>query len=89
MIIIPRIPLVNSGYHVYSDLLVSCVLQVVGSSRLPCLEDRDKMPYTLATINEIYRLSCVAPAVPRCTTVDSTLGGYTLPKNTNVLCNLW
>ena len=87
--ITPRSPVVNSAYHVYTDLLVSCVLQVVGSSRLPCLEDRDKMPYTLATINEIYRLSCVATAVPRCTTVDTTLGGYTIPKDTNVICNLW
>ena len=87
--ITPRSPVVNSAYHVYTDLLVSCVLQVVGSSRLPCLEDRDKMPYTLATIHEIYRLSCVAPAVPRCTTVDTTLGGYTIPKDTNVVCNLW
>ncbi|XP_072038343.1 cytochrome P450 2U1-like [Amphiura filiformis] len=64
-------------------------MRVVGTSRLPCLEDRDKMPYTAATIYEIQRLSSIAQSIPRCATVDTSLAGYSIPKGTNVVCNIW
>ncbi|XP_072017650.1 cytochrome P450 2C11-like [Amphiura filiformis] len=65
------------------------LMQIVGPSRLPKLEDRDMVPYTVATIHEIQRLSCIAPGFPRCATVDTTLAGYSIPKGTNVICNIW
>ncbi|XP_072037463.1 cytochrome P450 2U1-like [Amphiura filiformis] len=64
-------------------------MRVVGTSRLPCLEDRDKMPYTAATIYETQRLATIGPSIPRCATVDTTLAGYSIPKGTNVVCNIW
>ncbi|XP_072038342.1 cytochrome P450 2U1-like [Amphiura filiformis] len=64
-------------------------MRVVGPSRLPCLEDRDKLPYTAATIYEIQRLSSVSAYIVRCATVDTTLDGYSIPRGTNVICNTW
>ncbi|XP_072019272.1 cytochrome P450 2D15-like [Amphiura filiformis] len=64
------------------------LMEIVGTSRLPCMEDRDKTHYTVATIFEILRLSCVASTFPRCATTDTTLVGYSIPKGTNVLINI-
>ncbi|XP_072019274.1 cytochrome P450 2U1-like [Amphiura filiformis] len=69
--------------HVHQELM-----EVVGTSRLPCMEDRDKTPYTVATLLEILRLSSVASTFPRCATTDTTLAGYSIPKGTNVLINI-
>lgn len=37
--------------------------QVVGRSRTPCLADRDKMPYTTATIYETLRYMSITPTL--------------------------
>ncbi|XP_015862033.2 cytochrome P450 2B1-like [Peromyscus maniculatus bairdii] len=59
--------------------------QVTGSHRLPTLDDRTKMPYTEAVINEIQRFSDLAPiGVPHKVTKDTLFRGYLLPKNTEV-----
>ncbi|XP_036051222.1 cytochrome P450 2B1-like isoform X2 [Onychomys torridus] len=59
--------------------------QVIGSHRLPTLDDRTKMPYTEAVINEIQRFSDLAPiGVPHKVTKDTLFRGYLLPKNTEV-----
>ncbi|XP_072039060.1 cytochrome P450 2J5-like [Amphiura filiformis] len=63
-------------------------MRVVGPSRLPCLDDHEKMPYTAATIYEIQRLSTIAPEDIRCATVDTTLAGYNIPKGTNIICDM-
>ncbi|XP_072040202.1 cytochrome P450 2U1-like [Amphiura filiformis] len=65
------------------------LMTVVGPSQLPCLEDRDRLPYTVATIYESQRLGSVTPVISRCATVDTTLAGYAIPKGTNVICNTW
>ncbi|XP_072017649.1 cytochrome P450 2U1-like [Amphiura filiformis] len=65
------------------------LMTVVGPSRLPCLEDRDRLPYTVATIYESQRLAAVTPMICRCATVDTTLAGYAIPKGTNIICNTW
>ncbi|XP_072047385.1 cytochrome P450 2U1-like [Amphiura filiformis] len=65
------------------------LMTVVGPSRLPCIEDRDRLPYTVATIYESQRLGAVTPMICRCATVDTTLAGYAIPKGTNVICNTW
>ena len=64
--------------------------QVIGHDRLPDLEDKKNLPYLEATITETLRLSSIGPlSVPHKTTVDTTLQGYSIPKGTTVLTNLW
>ena len=63
---------------------------VTGPDRLPELEDKKNLPYLDATITETLRLSSIAAlSVPHKTTVDTTLQGYSIPKGTTVLTNLW
>ena len=64
--------------------------QVIGHDRVPDLEDKKNLPYLEATITETLRLSSIgALSVPHKTTVDTTLQGYSIPKGTTVLTNLW
>ena len=64
--------------------------QVIGPDRLPELEDKKNLPYLEATITETLRLSSLLSlAVPHKTTVNTTLQGYSIPKDTTVLTNLW
>ena len=63
---------------------------VFGAERLPELEDKKNLPYLEATIPETLRITSLGPlAIPHKTTVDTTLQGYNIPKNTTVLINLW
>ena len=58
-------------------------------SRIPRLADMGSLPYTEAVILEMYRYSSIAPlGVPRCTTVDTKLAGYDIPKGTKVIFDL-
>lgn len=64
--------------------------RVVGTSRYPRLNDRSSLPYTQATILEVLRMSSLAPlAVPHKTTKDTEIGGYFIPKDTDVYINLF
>uniref|UniRef100_F1M6Z6 Cytochrome P450 n=1 Tax=Rattus norvegicus TaxID=10116 RepID=F1M6Z6_RAT len=59
--------------------------QVIGSHRLPTLDDRTKMPYTDAVIHEIQRFADLIPiGLPHRVTNDTMFLGYLLPKNTEV-----
>lgn len=48
------------------------------------------MPFTEAVLMETQRMQPIAPVIgPRRVLDDTTLGGYTIPKNTTVLINIY
>jgi len=58
---------------------------VIGSDRMPSLDDRHNLPLINATIMEILRLGNLAPnVIPHCTLKDTSLCGYRVPKGTIV-----
>lgn len=64
--------------------------KVIGRERSPQLEDLARMPYTEATIYEVLRRSnVVALGNAHATLDDATIGGYRIPKGTQVLPNLY
>jgi cytochrome P450 len=63
---------------------------VIGRDRLPSMDDRSRMPYTEATIQEAMRVGAAIPInAPHSCLEDATFGGYTFPKGTTVLVNIW
>ncbi|XP_043086072.1 cytochrome P450 2B4 [Puntigrus tetrazona] len=63
--------------------------QVLGYDRLPSMDDRDKLPYTYATVHEIQRYGNIVPfGVFHETTRPTKLRGYVIPKGTMVFNNL-
>ncbi|XP_011146829.1 probable cytochrome P450 305a1 [Harpegnathos saltator] len=64
--------------------------RVIGSNRLPNLEDKLNMPFTEAVIIECQRIWSIFPIIgPRRVLADTTLEGYTIPKNVIVLMNVF
>ncbi|XP_046394815.1 methyl farnesoate epoxidase-like [Ischnura elegans] len=65
---------------------------VVGRDRLPSLNDRARLPYVEATLNEVFRLSSIIPAsLPRTIVSNKeyiTLRGYHIPKGSLVAYNI-
>ncbi|RWS14884.1 cytochrome P450-like protein 20 [Dinothrombium tinctorium] len=63
---------------------------VIGEQREPSLSDLPKMPYTEATIYEVLRRSTViALGNAHLTLNDTILAGYRIPKNSQILPNLY
>ncbi|XP_006778968.2 PREDICTED: cytochrome P450 2U1 [Myotis davidii] len=64
--------------------------RVIGADRVPSLTDKAQMPYTEATIMEVQRLTMVVPlSIPHMTSEKTVLQGYTIPKGTVIIPNLW
>ncbi|XP_062533833.1 probable cytochrome P450 304a1 [Armigeres subalbatus] len=62
---------------------------VVGSGRLPSLDDRINLPYTEATLREGMRIDTLVPSgIAHMATRDTTLSGYDIPKDTVLLLGL-
>ena len=61
---------------------------VVGS-RTITLKDMSALPYLRAVIYENFRFQSIVPIIPRETTTDIHLSGYTITKGTEVLFNAW
>ncbi|XP_075056840.1 cytochrome P450 2U1 [Mixophyes fleayi] len=63
---------------------------IVGHDRPPSLTDKSKMPFTEATIMEVQRMTVVVPlSVPHMASENTVFQGYTIPKGSVVLANLW
>ncbi|KAM9330706.1 cytochrome P450 1A1-like [Gastrophryne carolinensis] len=62
----------------------------IGICRSPRFDDRKDLHYTEAFVNEVLRHSSFVPfTIPHCTTVDTTLNGYFIPRNTSVFINMY
>ncbi|EGV95175.1 Cytochrome P450 2C50 [Cricetulus griseus] len=63
--------------------------RVVGRERSPCMQDRNHMPYTNATIHEVQRFIDLVPnSVPHAVTCDVKFRNYLIPKGTTVIASL-
>ncbi len=76
-------------YQEVQEKIQEEIRRAVGSTRLPEWKDRTELPYTEFVLLEIQRMSCIAPlAAAHCTTKDTELAGFFVPKNTTVFVNL-
>ncbi|KAM4618918.1 cytochrome P450 2F2-like [Polymixia lowei] len=63
--------------------------QVLEGKDQASYEDRHKMPYTQAVIHEVQRIASTVPlSVFHCTTKDTELMGYSIPRGTLIIPNL-
>ncbi|TFY60472.1 hypothetical protein EVJ58_g5133 [Rhodofomes roseus] len=64
--------------------------RVVGTARLPDLNDRDTLPYLESFLLEVYRWHCPVPlGVPHAASEDDEYRGWYIPKGCMVIPNLW
>ncbi|XP_012694017.1 cytochrome P450 2F2-like [Clupea harengus] len=79
-------------FMAYPDIQAKCqqeIDMVLEGKDEPCFEDRHHMPYTQAVIHESQRSASTLPlSVFHCTTKDTGLMGYDIPKGTLVIQNL-
>ncbi|XP_029010218.1 cytochrome P450 2J6-like isoform X1 [Betta splendens] len=63
--------------------------QVMEGKDQICFDDRHNMPFTQAVIHEVQRVANTVPlSVVHCTTRDTDLMGYSIPKGTVIIPNL-
>ncbi|KAF8999670.1 cytochrome P450 [Cyathus striatus] len=63
---------------------------VIGSERLPTLEDRPKLPYVEALYWEVLRFYPFVPlSIPHVVREDDVHNGYFIPKGTTIIPNVW
>ncbi|KAF5379372.1 hypothetical protein D9615_006583 [Tricholomella constricta] len=63
---------------------------IIGHGRLPSLDDRSRLPYMEALLNEVHRYHPIGPmGIPHCVTQDDYYNGMLIPKDSIVLVNLW
>jgi fumagillin biosynthesis cytochrome P450 monooxygenase len=64
--------------------------KVIGKDRLPCFEDRKKLPYLNAMIKEVYRWAPPNPlGAPHVPQEDVTYDGFCIPKGSFILSSVW
>ncbi|KAI8492618.1 hypothetical protein Bbelb_296590 [Branchiostoma belcheri] len=61
--------------------------RALGPYRDASVLDRPSLPYTEATILEVLRFRPTPFGLPHATTADTTLGGFEIPANTQVIIN--
>ncbi|KAL6787324.1 cytochrome P450 [Trichoderma sp. SZMC 28012] len=63
---------------------------VVGTGKIPTLDDRPSLPYVEAVVKEALRWHPTAPmGLPHTVTADDTYEGYFIPKGAMLLANIW
>ena len=65
--------------------------QVVGSERMPTMDDAPKLPYVRSLMKETLRWmpTTILGAVPHATSADDTYKGFFIPKGAGVMNNVW
>lgn len=65
--------------------------RVIGSDRMPTLDDMDQLPYVRACVKETLRWlpTAVLGAFPHATTAEDMYEGYKIPKNASIVLNVW
>ncbi|KAK5914812.1 hypothetical protein CesoFtcFv8_000463 [Champsocephalus esox] len=78
------------AYPEIQERLYQELKDTVGLERTPLLSDRPNLPFLEAFILEIFRHSSFLPfTIPHCTTKNTSLKGYYIPKDTCVFINQW
>ena len=64
---------------------------MVGTDRMPTMEDEASLPYVRGCMKETLRWmpTTILGAVPHATTQDDTYMGYLIPKGAGVMNNVW
>uniref|UniRef100_A0AAY4E184 Vitamin D 25-hydroxylase n=1 Tax=Denticeps clupeoides TaxID=299321 RepID=A0AAY4E184_9TELE len=76
-------PNIQGGVHKEID-------SVLPNGRPPTLEDKQSMPYVEAVLHEVLRFCTIVPlGIFRATSQDAQVSGYTIPKGTMVITNLY
>ncbi|KAF8891882.1 cytochrome P450 [Infundibulicybe gibba] len=66
------------------------IQRVIGTSRLPSLDDKGSLPYVEAVITETLRWSAITPlAIPHRALNDDVYEGYRIPGGATVIGNTW
>ena len=64
--------------------------KVIQSNRLPCIEDRPKLVYIDAVLNEIMRFITITPrALFHANREAASIGEYEIPENSMIMYNIW
>ncbi|KAK7021790.1 hypothetical protein SK128_010779 [Halocaridina rubra] len=62
---------------------------VIGIDRHPTYEDRLRMPYTEAFINEVFRYGSITPLALHGNPEETTLNGFRIPKRSWIIGNIY
>ncbi|XP_077461419.1 cytochrome P450 2U1 isoform X2 [Stigmatopora argus] len=77
-------------YPNVQDKIQAEVDTVVGRGRAPSFTDRGNLPFTEAAIMEVQRLTTVVPlGIPHMASKTTEFRGFTIPRGTVLLPNLW
>ncbi|TCD69432.1 hypothetical protein EIP91_007557 [Steccherinum ochraceum] len=63
--------------------------RVLGSRRLPRLDDRPSLPYLECVIKEVYRWRPAVPMTIHASTRDDEYEGYRIPSGSTLVVNIW
>ncbi|KAF7212846.1 cytochrome P450 1A1 [Nothobranchius furzeri] len=78
------------AYPEIEQRLFEEIKEKIGLDRTPKLSDRNNLPLLEAFILELFRHSSYLPfTIPHCTTKDTSLNGFFIPKDTCVFINQW
>ncbi|XP_068169487.1 cytochrome P450 1A1 [Antennarius striatus] len=78
------------SYPEIQERLFEEIKDKVGLDRTPALSDKSNLPFLEAFILEVFRHSSFLPfTIPHCTSKDTSLNGYFIPKDTCVFINQW
>ena len=65
-------------------------IDAIGQDRMVALSDEPTLPYVQATICEVQRIRPVTPlGAPHSNPQEATINGFTIPKDTMVVTNIW